>query len=63
MDELLEQLVDQCLPYTSEGRLASYIPELTKADPNALGGVPYQQRRQTLLCGVITPKNLRFKAL
>ena len=37
MDELLEQLVDQCRPYTSEGRLASYIPELTKADPNALG--------------------------
>ena len=37
MDELLEQLVDQCRPYASEGRLASYIPELTKADPNALG--------------------------
>ena len=30
MDELLEQLVDQCRPYASEGRLASYIPELTK---------------------------------
>ena len=37
MDELLEQLIDQCRPYTAEGRLASYIPELTKADPNALG--------------------------
>ena len=37
MDELLEQLIDQCRPYASEGRLASYIPELTKADPNALG--------------------------
>ena len=29
MDELLEQLIDQCRPYASEGRLASYIPELT----------------------------------
>lgn len=37
MDELLEQLIDQCRPYASEGKLASYIPELTKADPNALG--------------------------
>ena len=27
MDELLEQLIDQCRPYASEGRLASYIPE------------------------------------
>ena len=37
MDTLLERLLADCRPYTEQGRLASYIPELAKADPAALG--------------------------
>ncbi|MBQ8812943.1 MAG: glutaminase A [Lachnospiraceae bacterium] len=37
MDELLEQLVNDCMGYTKEGRVASYIPELSKVSPDALG--------------------------
>lgn len=37
MEELLEQLIEECAVYTKEGALANYIPELTKADPNMLG--------------------------
>ena len=37
MEELLEQLLEDCRPYTAQGKLASYIPELLNADPNALG--------------------------
>lgn len=37
MEELLEQLIEECSVYTKEGGLANYIPELTKADPNKLG--------------------------
>ena len=37
MEELLERLINECSPYTQEGALANYIPELTKADPNKLG--------------------------
>jgi phage terminase large subunit-like protein len=34
MDEMLEQILKECHPYTSEGKLANYIPELAKANPN-----------------------------
>ena len=37
MEKLLEQLLADCRPYTRQGRLASYIPELTKANPDDLG--------------------------
>ena len=37
MEELLEQLIEECSSYTKEGALANYIPELTKADPSKLG--------------------------
>lgn len=37
MEELLEQLIADCAHYTQQGRLANYIPELSKADPNAIG--------------------------
>lgn len=37
MDEMLEQILKECHPYTSEGKLANYIPELAKANPNDLG--------------------------
>lgn len=34
---LFDEIVDRCRPLSKEGRLASYIPELTKADPDSLG--------------------------
>lgn len=37
MEELLECLLEECRPYTKIGKLADYIPELTKADINDLG--------------------------
>ena len=37
MDELLDKLVSECMRYTKEGKLASYIPELSKVSPDALG--------------------------
>lgn len=37
MKELLEQLVQECAPYSKQGKLANYIPELAKADPSAIG--------------------------
>lgn len=37
MDELLEQILKECHPYTLEGNLANYIPELAKANRNDLG--------------------------
>lgn len=37
MEELLERLVEMCRSYTAQGRVASYIPELAKSDPEDLG--------------------------
>lgn len=37
MEELLEQLLEECRPYTKNGRVATYIPELAKGDPNDFG--------------------------
>jgi glutaminase len=37
MEELLEQLLEECRPYTSQGKTADYIPELAKKNPDALG--------------------------
>ena len=37
MEELLERLLEECRPAAKEGRVADYIPELAKADPNVLG--------------------------
>lgn len=37
MEEFLEQLIDECALYTQKGTVASYIPELSKVDPNVLG--------------------------
>lgn len=34
---MLEQILEKCAPYTKEGKLADYIPELTKANPNDFG--------------------------
>ena len=37
MEGLLKELIEQCRPDTQNGKVASYIPALAKADPNALG--------------------------
>ena len=37
MEQLLEELLETSRPYVENGKLAAYIPELLKADPNALG--------------------------
>lgn len=37
MTEMLEQILRECAPYTKQGKLADYIPELTKANPNDFG--------------------------
>ena len=37
MEQLLEELLEASQPFTANGKLADYIPELLKADPNALG--------------------------
>ena len=37
MDALLEKLVEENRPFTREGRVAGYIPELAKGDPSDLG--------------------------
>ena len=37
MQEFLELLTKECLPYTKKGKVADYIPELSKADPDMLG--------------------------
>lgn len=37
MTELLEDILKNCVPYTKQGKLANYIPELTKANPDDFG--------------------------
>ena len=37
MEGLLNELIEQCRPDTKNGKVASYIPALAKADPSALG--------------------------
>ena len=37
MEELLDALLKECQPYTAQGKVATYIPELAKGDPSDLG--------------------------
>ena len=37
MEALLNQIIENNRRWTSQGKVASYIPELSKADPNVLG--------------------------
>ncbi len=37
MEGLLKQILEQCAPYKKQGTVASYIPELAKADPEQFG--------------------------
>ena len=37
MEELLEELLEECRPYTKQGKVATYIPELAKGNPDDFG--------------------------
>ena len=37
MNILLEKIINECSCYTNYGEVASYIPELSKANPNEFG--------------------------
>lgn len=37
MDELLEKTIEECAGFSKKGKVASYIPELAKADPADFG--------------------------
>ncbi len=37
MQDILDNIVEACRPYCSTGHVATYIPELSKGDPTALG--------------------------
>lgn len=37
MQGLLNDIINECLRYTDEGKVASYIPELAKSDPTGFG--------------------------
>ena len=37
MEELLEELLEECRPYTKQGHVATYIPELAKGNPDDIG--------------------------
>jgi glutaminase len=37
MEDLLDELLEECRPYTQQGNVATYIPELAKGDRNDLG--------------------------
>ena len=37
MKELLNEILYECAPYTAEGHVATYIPELAKGDPSDFG--------------------------
>ena len=49
--DLLEELLAACRPYTQKGRLASYIPELLKADIDALGVHIVAEDGREVWCG------------
>ena len=37
MNTILKKYIEECIPYTTLGHVATYIPELANADPNAIG--------------------------
>ena len=37
MEVLLERLLKECQPFTAQGHVATYIPELAKGNPADLG--------------------------
>ncbi|PHA02850.1 glutaminase A [Bacillus pseudomycoides] len=47
----LQQLLDQVHPYTKQGKLATYIPELGNANPDDLGIAIYHKERHYVHAG------------
>ena len=37
MEKLLQKIISECYPYIQNGKVATYIPELAKADTNEFG--------------------------
>lgn len=52
MQDFLEQLVQNAIPLTKSGHVASYIPELQKADPSDVAIVVIDKYNQTSAAGV-----------
>ncbi len=51
MVTLLEAILSECSQYTNKGKVANYIPELAKADPNKFGIYVIDQAGQTACAG------------
>ena len=51
MTELLQQILKECAPYTKEGKLADYIPELTKANPDDFGICVISEENEVSVAG------------
>ena len=62
MTEMLEQILEKCAPYTRKGKLADYIPELTKANPDDFGIYIISKDKGISKAGDYQ-NNLQFKAL
>ena len=62
MEELLERLLEECRSYTRLGKLADYIPELSKADINDFGVYLVNSDGKEFYAGDFT-KSSPFRAL
>lgn len=51
MEKILREIIERNRIYTKEGKVATYIPELAKADPNALGICAFDLEGNTFLAG------------
>ena len=51
MNELLNSLITQCSHYPAMGHVATYIPELANADPNAMGICVVSEGKETGFAG------------
>ena len=60
MEELLKKLVEKNRKFAADGNVANYIPELDKADKNALGIYVTTLDGQNFL-QEITTQNLQYK--
>lgn len=60
MEELLKELVEKNRKFTADGNVANYIPELDKADKNALGIYVTTLDGQEFLQEIII-QNLQYK--
>jgi len=56
MGYMLDDLVAKFRPYTDQGRVAGYIPELLKANPQDLGIAIYDRHGHIHTCGAVQSK-------